>query len=228
MTERRLWGTASPDSVPSLGPPAQVPVSSSRRRSRAHACGSTPCAGARAVPDHRQRRANPGLLLIRGIPGGERDTEWRRIRDALVGRNGVMDPSGCSKAVITRSSPARSRTDAAISVASASRRTAVRASRGAGDRVEAGRDERQCGAESECLCHRVASHPTAIGECLEDRVRGGLGQVEFAHHVGEPQSCVVARRLSNSTTSSTRSVGAELAPRNLDSSSAASYGHFSN
>ena len=51
--------------------------------------------------------------------------------------------------------------------------------------VEAGRDERQCGAERECLGRRVASHPAAIGERLEDRVRGALGQIQFAHDVGE-------------------------------------------
>ncbi len=51
--------------------------------------------------------------------------------------------------------------------------------------VEAGSDERQCGAERECLGHRVAGNPAAIGKRLEDRVRGALGQVQFAHDVRE-------------------------------------------
>ena len=40
----------------SLGPPGSTRVSSSRCRSRAHACGSTRCAGAGADPHRRQRR----------------------------------------------------------------------------------------------------------------------------------------------------------------------------
>ena len=171
--------------------------------------------------------SHPGFLLVRAIPCREGDAEWGRVRDALVG---LKDPGqvrrileGGDHQIVTR--PFQDGCSHIRGIDQSPNRDACEMSQRAAD-VEAGRDKRQCRAERECLGHRVASHPAAIGERLEDRVRGALDRSR-SRTTSENRISFLPGRLSNSTMSRTRSVGADPDPRTLDSLRSASYGQFS-
>jgi hypothetical protein len=126
-------------------------------------------------------------LCIRGIPGREGNAERRRVGNAFVRRRrdratlrlferrddeivaGALDDRGRH---IDDGREASGRIACAVSQRTCS--------------VETGRDDRERRTEAERLRDGIAVHPSAVGERLEDRVCGGLGELEFARDVGEP------------------------------------------
>ena len=202
-----------------LGPPGSTQVSSSRRRNRVRACGSTRCAG--AVADARRPRPRGQSRLPARPPHPRRQRRSRTAAckgSAWLGSAVTEELSAILESGDDEFVPAalQHRSRHAGHVRESLNGIARHGGQRTGE-VEVSGHQRQSRSQSELLGRRITPYPAPVRQRLEDGMRGCLGQVELAHHIRESHAlrgsrCRAIRRRRELVRSAPNLLRAPLTP----------------